>query len=150
LQKNFTGRVHERQRLTEWLAEDKRPALALVALGGMGKSSLAWAWLQQDVLSLPEATRPRGVLWWSFYEPEATFALFLDQALIYASSGMVNPRVMTSLYEKTQALIALLQRHRMLLILDGFERALRAYASLNAAYQGNDAPPDAQGNFRVH
>jgi tetratricopeptide (TPR) repeat protein/transcriptional regulator with XRE-family HTH domain len=149
LQKNFTGRVHERQRLTEWLTEDKRPVLALVALGGMGKSSLAWAWLQQDILSLPEATRPHGVLWWSFYEPEATFALFLDQALIYVSSGTVNPRGMTSLYEKTQALLALLQRHCMLLVLDGFERALRAYANLNAAYQGNDAPQDTQGNFRV-
>lgn len=149
LQENFTGRVRERQMLTEWLTEDRRPVLALVALGGMGKSSLAWAWLQQEVLSLPEATHPYGVLWWSFYESEATFALFLDQALLYASSGTVDPRVLPSIYEKMQALIALFQRHRILLILDGFERALRAYASLNAAYQGNTVPQDAQGNFRV-
>ena len=115
----------------------------------MGKTSLAWTWLHQDVFHLSEVMCPHGVLWWSFYEPEATLTLFLDQALSYVSSGTVNPQGMTSLYEKTQALLALLQRHRILLVLDGFERALRAYANLNAAYQGNDAPPDAQGNFRV-
>jgi tetratricopeptide (TPR) repeat protein len=149
LQINFTGRVRERQMLTTWLTEDRQPVLALVALGGMGKSSLVWAWLQQEVLNLPEATRPHGVLWWSFYEPEATFKLFLDRALIYTSRGTADPRDIPSIYEKMQTLIALLQRHRFLLILDGFERALRAYASLNAAYQGNDVPRDAQGNFRV-
>jgi tetratricopeptide (TPR) repeat protein len=149
LQENFTGRVYERRMLTAWLTEDRRPILALVALGGMGKTSLAWTWLHQDVFRLPEATSPHGVLWWSFYEPEATFALFLDQALIYASSGKADPRGISSIYEKMQALIALLQRHSILLILDGFERALRAYASLNVAYQDNDLPQDAPGNVRL-
>jgi len=54
-----------------------------------------------------------------------------------------------STYEKIQALIALLQRHYFLLILDGFERELRAYASAVSAYQGDSVREDAQGNFRV-
>jgi hypothetical protein len=43
LQENFTGRAHERQMLTEWLSGGRRPVLALVAIGGMGKSALTWA-----------------------------------------------------------------------------------------------------------
>jgi len=165
LQENFTGRIHERRMLTEWLTEDKQPVLALVALGGMGKSSLAWAWLQHNVLGLPlpgmsdpsvevsvcqvpETARPQGVLWWSFYEIEASFATFLHRALTYVSSGAVDPRSMST-YEKIQTLITLLQRHYFLLILDGFERELRAYASTASVYQGNTVREDIHGNFRV-
>ncbi|MFN2202733.1 MAG: restriction endonuclease, partial [Caldilineaceae bacterium] len=50
LQENFTGRVAERQMLTQWWTGGGRPVLAVVALGGMGKSALTWAWLQRDVL----------------------------------------------------------------------------------------------------
>ena len=34
---------------------DRRPAAGdgVVAIGGMGKSALTWAWLQRDVLGLP-------------------------------------------------------------------------------------------------
>ncbi len=53
LQTHFTGRCNERAMLTHWLAQGKQPAFALVAMGGMGKSALSWAWLQRDVLGLP-------------------------------------------------------------------------------------------------
>ena len=35
LQENFTGRVRERQMLSEWLTADDHPVLALVAMGGL-------------------------------------------------------------------------------------------------------------------
>ncbi|UCC64883.1 MAG: DUF4062 domain-containing protein, partial [Anaerolineae bacterium] len=167
LQEHFTGRVREREMLTEWLTRGQRPVLAVIALGGMGKSALTWAWLQRDVLGLPlpglsqdpsevaeacrvpEATRPRGVLWWSFYEREARFAAFLEEALSYASGGRVDPAAMASTYERIQALVALLQQRRLLLVLDGFERELRAYASLSAAYQGDAVAEDERGDFRA-
>ena len=51
-------------------------------MGGMGKSALAWVWVQHDVL--PDAQRRRdpaeGVMWWSFYEGESSFARFIDEA----------------------------------------------------------------------
>jgi tetratricopeptide (TPR) repeat protein len=87
------------------------------------------------------------VLWWSFYEREARFAKFLDEALTYASSGKVNPADVPSAYDKVRCLINLLQQHHLLLVLDGFERELRAYASLNAAYQGDAVAADARGDF---
>ena len=40
LQEHFTGRIRERKMLTEWLISRKHSLLALVAIGGMGKSSL--------------------------------------------------------------------------------------------------------------
>jgi tetratricopeptide (TPR) repeat protein len=164
LQEHFTGRVRERRMLSEWLSGDDHPMLALVAIGGMGKSALTWAWLQRDVLGLPlpgqpedppdiaaayrvpEEARPEGVLWWSFYEREAGCPAFLDTALTYASGGQVDPRGIPSDYDKLQRLVALLQERRLLLVLDGLERQLRAYASLSAAYQGDTVPQDVQGD----
>jgi tetratricopeptide (TPR) repeat protein len=140
LQENFTGRVSERRVLTEWLTRGRRPVLTLVAFGGMGKSALAWVWLRRDVLGLPGAgdspaggkgTRARrvpkgrglcGVLWWSFYEPQSSFPVFVDQALAYC--GGAASRSLT-LADKVAALLMLLQQQRFLLVLDGFERELR-------------------------
>ncbi len=140
--------------LTEWLTSN-RNVLSVVAIGGMGKSALTWAWVQRDVLGLPlpgvsgsdggecrvpDAARPEGVLWWSFYEKEASFAAFVREALYYASDGKAAP---TSLYDQLRMLTACLQQRRLLLVLDGFERELRAYAGLNAAYQGDEFAGDA-------
>src|SRR5438045_2633020 len=107
LQENFIGRIYEWTMLTEWLMKGTQPLLALVAIGGMGKSALAWIWLQQDVMHYAESTHPVGVLWWSFYEHEASFATFLNCALTYVSQGGLNARNIPSLYEKTQTLVNL-------------------------------------------
>src|ERR1022692_1482955 len=146
LQPNFTGRLKERRMLTEWLTSGTN-VLSIAAIGGMGKSALTWAWLQRDVLGLPlpgssepetdsprlpESARPEGVLWWSFYESKATFAAFVHEALLYASGGR------TGFDDPLRSLLTLLAQKRYLLILDGFERELRAYAGLNAAYQGDE------------
>ena len=167
LQENFTGRVAWRKMLTAWLASDDHPVLAIVALGGMGKSALTWAWLQRDVLGLPlpgqapddpevaavcrvpEASRPEGVLWWSFYEPEGSFEGFLNRALSYAGGGKLDLAAIPSAYDKAAALVGLLRQHRLLLVLDGFERELRAYASLSAAYQGDAVAEDEHGDFQA-
>jgi len=154
LQQNFTGRVRERLMLTEWL-QSGRNLLSLAAIGGMGKSALTWAWVQRDLLGLPlpgsaadggeecrmpEASRPEGVLWWSFYEEKASFGAFALEAFRYASGGKAPP---DSVYDLLRGLAALLAQQRLLLVLDGFERELRAYASLNAAYQRDETPEDA-------
>jgi tetratricopeptide (TPR) repeat protein len=150
LQENFTGRRTERRMLTDWLTGN-RPVLSLCAIGGMGKSALTWAWVQRDVLGLPlpgaaetdgeisrvpEVARPEGIFWWSFYEREATFAAFVREALRYASAGRAR---YASPYEQLQALATILPTKRLVLVLEGFERELRSYAGLNAAYQGDQA-----------
>lgn len=142
LQANFTGRVNERRELTAWLADDARPICALVAMGGMGKSALAWYWLMNDVLpsAQPAAFTGDGVMWWSFYEGESSFAKFIDDALKYVSrQPTIDAERFPTTYDRAQELRRLLQTTRILFILDGFERQLRAYASLDAAYQRDDA-----------
>ena len=167
IQSGFTGRVRERTMLSRWLGAGAQPVLAVIGIGGMGKSALGWAWLQRDVLGLalpgatadapadaaacrlPEAARPEGVLWWSFYETGASFEAFLNEAIVYASAGDISPRDLPSTHDKVRALLGLLQTRRLLLVLDGFERELRAYASLGAAYQGDAVAREQQGEHRA-
>ncbi|MBE0683305.1 MAG: toll/interleukin-1 receptor domain-containing protein [Anaerolineales bacterium] len=133
---NFTGRREERNMLTGWLNSDKdHPLLIIRALGGFGKSALTWHWLTHDV----DAKQFPAVVFWSFYEGDASFENFLKETLKYLgvpNAEQLNPR------QQTEILLNLLQRPGLLLILDGFERVLRAYSNMGAAYQGDDLQLD--------
>lgn len=136
---NFTGRVDERQMLTDWLDEEAHPLLILRALGGFGKSALTWHWLTHDVN--PEDW-PR-VVWWSFYEGDNSFEHFVTDTLDYLSGGKIQPGELSA-KDAIRALLTFLHPPGTLLILDGFERALRAFGGLDAAYQGDGTrEPDA-------
>ena len=153
LQPNFTGRTAERKRLTQWFAADSHPVCVVEAIGGMGKSALAWVWLHADVLGkppvgyskadqenlgVPEDLRPEGVLFWSFYEQDSHFGAFLDRAVGYVGASDGSSADLSD-REKLDILLRALGQRRMLLILDGFERELRAYAGYRAPYQGDEA-----------
>jgi len=128
---NFTGRVHERATLTQWLKDDSENHLFILrALGGFGKSALSWQWLTHDVK--PEEF-PK-VVFWSFYEGDASFEHFIEETLKY-----LNIEVPQGQHPQVDALLKAMQGGKILLIMDGFERALRAYSSMNAAYQGDEA-----------
>jgi tetratricopeptide (TPR) repeat protein len=126
---NFTGRRSERTLLSAWLHGDGQvPLLAVRALGGFGKSALTWHWLLHDV----DRTRWPRVVWWSFYESGARFDRFLEEALAYlgVDSTPLGPR------QEVDALLRELRRPGLLLVLDGFERELRALSGGGAAYRG--------------
>ncbi len=132
---HFTGRQTEQQMLTDWLAESPAHPLLLVrALGGFGKSALTWHWLQNKV----DPTKWPRVVWWSLYETNATFEQFLAETLAYLGHDpiRINPR------QQVQILLRALHQPGLLLVLDGFERALRAYSGLGAAYQGDADNPE--------
>jgi tetratricopeptide (TPR) repeat protein len=132
---NFTGRVAERKMLSRWLdADPAHPLLVLCALGGFGKSALAWHWLLHDV----RTARWSRAVWWSFYEGDASFDSFLRETLAYlgVGPGSLGPR------QQADELLHQLRQPGILLILDGFERALRAYSGMGAAYQGDEAARD--------
>ena len=137
---HFSGRVSERRLLSEWLEADRdHPLLQVRALGGFGKSALTWHWLIHDV----DPIRWPQVLWWSFYESDSSFENFLDDVLTYLRrdrNRFVHHR------QAVNELLRHLTRPGILLILDGFERALRAYSSLSAAYQGEDPPVDTSAH----
>jgi tetratricopeptide (TPR) repeat protein len=129
---NFTGREAEQETLTEWLNEKDEPLFILRALGGFGKSALTWHWLLNKV----DRSKWKKALWWSFYEGDASFQNFLADALKYLLGEDVElpsaPRL------QVEMLLKALEEKGILLILDGFERALRAYSSMSAAYQEDD------------
>jgi hypothetical protein len=144
LQANFTGRKSEREELNDWMGRDARSVFVLEAIGGMGKSALAWVWTQEIFsLGIPVA----GVFWWSFYE-ERDLGRFLEKAIEYASGGKIDPKQIPSDRDRVDALANLLRQSRFLFVLDGFERVLRAYARMDAAYRGDEVDED-EHNYRA-
>jgi tetratricopeptide (TPR) repeat protein len=135
LSSHFTGRAKEREMLTEWLSDDKtHPLLSLRALGGFGKSALAWYWIMNDV----EPNDWPKVVWWSFYGGEnVSFDNFVCKTLDYLSGGEIKLTKPTA--NDVRTLVDKLHEPGTLLVLDGFERLLRAYGGMNAAYQGDES-----------
>jgi len=137
---NFTGRLTERAMLNRWLETDAaHPLLVVRALGGFGKSALAWHWLMNDV----SPTKWPRVVWWSFYEGDAGFDSFLADTLQYVKGGRRDAQKLSA-KDAVRAVVQVLVSPGTLLVLDGFERELRAFGGLDAAYQGDDAKPQGQ------
>jgi tetratricopeptide (TPR) repeat protein len=132
---NFTGRATELKMLDNWLADDRDRLFILRALGGFGKSALAWQWINTCV----DPTEWTKLVWWSFYEGDASFEHFIEETLKY-----LKLEVPQGQRPQVDELLKAMQRQKILLIMDGFERVLRAYSSMNAAYQGDE--PEVEDN----
>jgi len=126
---NFTGRAAEQKVLDDWLADNTNRLFILRALGGFGKSALAWQWINTHV-NPAEWTK---LVWWSFYEGDASFEHFIEETLKYLKLDVPQGQ-----RPQVDELLKAMQGQKILLIMDGFERALRAYSSMNAAYQGDE------------
>lgn len=78
LETALVGRSRERSLLKDWYVHDEgHPLLAMIALGGMGKSALTWDWLQ-DLIHQRQA--PPLVVWWSFYETDGALDKLMTRA----------------------------------------------------------------------
>jgi tetratricopeptide (TPR) repeat protein len=152
------GRQAELTALTDWVTGQGDLArvalLAVVAIGGMGKSALTWHWFQTVAeQEWPAARRGKleGRLWWSFYESDAHFENFVLRALAYVlgrPEADVRKEV-PSLHEQAEALLRELDRRPFLLVLDGLERILAAYAGANAAHLCDDERLDDETANRI-
>jgi tetratricopeptide (TPR) repeat protein len=97
----------------------------------MGKSALTWKWLLQNA---SESMRPlAGRLWWSFYEAEADFDRFVTAALAYCTGRSLQAVRAISRFDRENELLAVLNEKPFLIVLDGVERLLIAYAGLDCA-----------------
>ena len=111
----------------------------------MGKSALTWKWFH-DIA--PHEMQPlAGRLWWSFYESDASFENFVIRALAYVSQRPREEIQQLSPPERESQLLAILDREPYLLVLDGLERILIAYARMDAARLADDDLDQQTANY---
>ncbi len=102
----------------------------------MGKSALTWKWFN-DIA--PQEMKPlAGRMWWSFYESDATFENFVTRALAYVTRQPLDEVQQIPAPERETQLLAALDREPFLIVLDGLERMLIAYARMDAAHLSDD------------
>jgi hypothetical protein len=116
----FLGRHHELDLLVSHWAADSGGVLALVGLGGAGKTALA-ARFVADLTTQAHPLRPHGLFVWSFYQ-EPDPGLFLEQAHRYfaGTSAAASPARGAGLLHLLREVLSDGRRH--LLVLDGLER----------------------------
>jgi hypothetical protein len=117
---HFVGRAEELARLRGAWACGFRGVLALVGLGGAGKTAVAAHFLD-GLLAGAAEPRPDGVFVWSFYqEPDA--GLFMQEAYRYFGGGAAAAKGAGLLHLLRDALA---EGGPHLLVLDGLERVQR-------------------------
>ena len=143
-QKGLIGRTEELSKLTNWVLQTEfgvdTPVLCVVAIGGMGKSALTWHWATTIA---PDLTTDGGggflgSIWWSFYESGATYQEFIVRSLAYVSGIPIKVIVEKSLPECEDALIRIINNRPFLIVLDGLERILNAYADPASLYRRDE------------
>jgi tetratricopeptide (TPR) repeat protein len=140
------GRQPELNALTEWVTKGGKPVFSVVAIGGMGKSALTWHWFNKVA---PLEMKPlAGCLWWSFYESDATFENFVIRALAYVTKQPREEVQKILPPDREEQLLAILNREPHLVVLDGLERILIAYARMDAARLSDEEAGRADARFR--
>ena len=131
----FFGRKAELAKLDAWAASED-PMLVVEAIGGMGKSALLWKWLKERAeTAIPNLA---GVIWWSFYESEASMGKLISSALAYVTRSSLADNAHLHVREREQALLDELRTRPYLLVLDGLERILVAYHRLDAPHLSDE------------
>jgi hypothetical protein len=139
--KSVIGRQAELAELTDWITKNAQVSpdtriFSVVAMGGMGKSALTWKWFQW--VTPNKFPNFAGRMWWSFYESDAPWENFLISALAYtAGISEVEVRQLPP-SEREDRLLQLLDKQPFLIVLDGLERILLAYARRDAAHLPDD------------
>lgn len=139
--KDVVGRQAELNLLTDWVTTNKQvPAdtrmFNLVAIGGMGKSALTWKWFNDIVPN--ELPKLAGRMWWSFYESDAHWENFVIRALAYVSGQPEKTVREMKSPDREDQLWRIVDKQPFLLVLDGLERILLAYARMDAAQMRDD------------
>ncbi|HEV2963366.1 MAG TPA: hypothetical protein VG649_16175 [Candidatus Angelobacter sp.] len=140
----FQGRVQERIDLSRWLESDSCQVLACLGEASIGKSALAWLWMQRDVRDelapwLPPDTKEvrdqcqmqepvEGVFWWSFSQ-NSGFEEFINRLFVTGRIFLHKKDTQDILdgasdEQKLEYIFRLLKKWRLLLVLDGFELQL--------------------------
>lgn len=129
----FIGRQAELAELNDWVTSEQRAVYFLQAIGGSGKSILAWNWLRR---SINQGGHWKGRFWYSFYQRGARMHDFLRKALAYVSDEEIEGEYSTS--DLAYRLFECLSADPWILVMDGLERLLVDYNRHDAAVRADD------------
>lgn len=144
----FVGREAPRKDLTRWALEGQPPApvYCLIALGGCGKSRLAWTWFN-EVLPEIRARGFSGAMWYNLYTPNFELSDLVKRALRYVNGrdsilhGGRETEINDLDYpEAADLLLEILDTSPYLLVLDGLERKMVGY--VKEGTKGDEDPDD--------
>ncbi|MBC8031129.1 MAG: DUF4062 domain-containing protein [Pyrinomonadaceae bacterium] len=147
------GRQTELNLLTDWVTTNEQvPASVrlfnVVAIGGMGKSALTWKWFND--IAPHELPNRAGWMWWSFYESDAHYENFIIRALAYTSGQTERAVRELKAPEREDQFWRLLDEQPFVLVLDGLERILLAYARMDASQMLDDDLDERTANRVAH
>jgi WD40 repeat protein/transcriptional regulator with XRE-family HTH domain len=113
---SFLGRASERALLSQWVLEDRSRVVAVLGLGGIGKSLLA-ARVARDVA--PSFER----VFWRSLRDAPTPGEWIAEAIEFLAPNDPSPSQAESV--QARRLLELLSKARCLLVLDNFETVLQ-------------------------
>ncbi|MCB0087097.1 MAG: NACHT domain-containing protein [Caldilineaceae bacterium] len=116
----FFGREQERQQLAHWLLRDRCPVVAILGIGGMGKTALA----TQCVRDLAQSKHFDAILWRSLLNAPPLEELL--PSLLQILSDQQLTEAPQSLDAQLRLLLSHLREKRVLLVLDNLESILEA------------------------
>ncbi|MDQ3805592.1 MAG: DUF4062 domain-containing protein, partial [Acidobacteriota bacterium] len=121
--KEFVGREADLESLNRWVSDPSAPRYKdhiynIFAVGGEGKSALAWKWFND--LAAEKMAPLAGRFWWSF-EDDADIKNFITRAHSYVTGCSVRQTQGLPDYEREEKLLNVLRGEPFLFVLDGLE-----------------------------
>jgi tetratricopeptide (TPR) repeat protein len=126
----FAGRKFELDQLTRAVERPSPALIAVVGIGGQGKTTLVAHWLKQRT-GLPPG------MWCTAYRGGFTFDEFLDAALARLTRGMFDKRTLPDEAARALRLLEHMRERPTLFVVDGFERWIRGHGKTPAGTGGD-------------
>jgi WD40 repeat protein/GTPase SAR1 family protein len=116
----FYGRTNDLNILEQWIIKERCRVVAVLGMGGIGKTSLVVKIAQQI------QSRFEYVIWRSLYNAPPLFEMLANLIQFVSNEQVLETDLPTSVDSRISRLISYLQQHRCLIVLDNAETILQS------------------------